>query len=142
MLYEVITIGDLADKGYLDYFTINAHCSIKYNGRELLFRDMGTVGAGNITEYRVQGVNGNFQVWDISNINSIFSVEGETSGSTFSFKAASEELHECVVLNLDYDYPRPIIDSAEKCVGMISNQNLHGMNPPNYIIIAPRNNFV
>ena len=46
-------------------------------------------------------------------------------------------MHEFVVLNLDYDYPRPIIDSGEKGVGMISNQNLHGMNPPNYIIIAP-----
>jgi len=128
---------DQTDEAYLDYITINARCDLAHNGNNTWFRDAESVGEGNIAEFSISGAGSSSQVWDITDINNIFSLAGSLNGGTFSFTASADTLRQYVVLDLNGDFPKPVINSEESGVGEVQNQNLRSLPSVNYIIVAP-----
>jgi hypothetical protein len=128
---------DLSDEAYIDYITINTRCVLSVNQEPFFFRDIKSVGDGNIAEYTISNINEIIQIWDVTNVNDVFAILGEKSGSTYKFKATSDELREYVLVNSGTNYPKPVIAPSVTGVGEVPNQNLRGQITYNYIIVAP-----
>ena len=129
--------GLISDEAYLDYITVNTRCQLRMNGEVLFFRDLQSLGENEVALYSVGDVNGETQLWDITNINNIFSIKGQQTGNTFEFKASTDELRQYVLLDTNFDFPRPVIDDSKFGVGPVENQNLRELTLVNYLIIAP-----
>jgi hypothetical protein len=128
---------DLTDEAYLDYFTLNARCELKYDGNTTFFRDIVSVGEGNIAAFTLKNMSSAYQVWDVTDINNVFTVKGELNGSTYTFKAPSDDLHQYLAMNPGGNFPKPIIDKDSRGVGVVANQNLHNLPVVDYLIVAP-----
>ncbi len=129
--------SDYSDECYINNITINARSTLSITQYPFLFRDIKSVGEGNIARFNLSNVTGDIRIWDITDINHVSAIIGEQSGSTYSFKATADVLREYAVVDLDYNYPKPIIDKNERGVGEVLNQNLRGLPAYNYIIVAP-----
>jgi hypothetical protein len=127
---------DLTDNAYLDYITVNARCVLSMTQNPLFFRDINSVDSGGVAKFTVENVNDDVSVWDITDVNNVFAIEGEKIGTTYDFKATTDNLHEYVLLNTGINYPEPVMDKAIKGVGVVPNQNLHNLPVYNYIIVT------
>lgn len=119
-----------AAEGYLSYIRVMGRRNLVFSGSSFNFRDSRVVGAGNITEYTLQGGNSNTYVWDVTDpVNALNQVYTSTGGQ-MKFTASSEVLHEYVVFNSTGSFPTPNV------VGKVANQNLHGLNQPDMIVLV------
>lgn len=128
---------DLNDKAYLDYITINARSRLLLSNSLLFFRDENSVGEGNIARYSIQNATSNTRVWDITDLNQTFAIQGEFSSNQYQFKASANEIRQYVAFNIDGSFPKPAIDPDETGVGEVSNQNIRALPVREYIVIAP-----
>lgn len=115
--------------GYLDYVEINGRRPLAITGDQMSFRDLLSVGSGNVASYQVQGANGNTRVWDVTDRNVPVIVNGTLSGSTFVFNREAESLHEFAVMNSANLY-------EPKYMGKVANQDIHGSGPVSMIIVT------
>jgi hypothetical protein len=121
-------------RGWLDYIIINARASLKMQTDFLEFRDLNVSGAGNITQFTLGSANANTILWDVSNQNDIRRITGNLSGTQLVFKVATDYLREFVAFNENGNYPVPVLQGSD--VGLIPNQNLHGPQQPDMVIIS------
>lgn len=122
--------GVSTNKGYLGFIEINARKPLNISGaQQLLFRDWRSVGAGNIAAYNLQGANNNTQVWDVTDPLNPVRMSGELNGNILNFSQEASMLHQFAALN-GTDLPAPTL------VGKIDNQNLHGHEQVDYIIVT------
>ncbi len=128
---------DLNDLAFIDYITINVRSDIILNTACLFFRDLNSVGDGNIAWFTVKNATSNTRIWDITYLNNTFAIQGELSSNEYRFKASANEIRQYVALNINGTFPTPIINSNEKGVGDIANQNIRALPAHKYIIIAP-----
>src|SRR5690606_24657454 len=84
--------------GYLDFLEVNARSNMKYfNG--MSFRDLNSVGFGNVAEMQITNYPSNGVVWEITSPTQPRKVQGSNVGGTFSFKVDSDSLREFVTFN-------------------------------------------
>jgi hypothetical protein len=122
--------GSVNAQGWLNWFELFPQRQLSMTGvDQLLFRDWETVGAGNVTEFRLQAAVSSTLVWDITDPLRPQNMTGTLNGSEFRFVNSAERLREYVAFN-QTNFLQPT------AVGKISNQNLHGAANPNYIIVA------
>jgi hypothetical protein len=127
---------DLSDNAFLDFITVNARCSLSYTQSPFYFRDINSIANGQVAQFTIDNVNENVDVWDVTDVNNVFAIQGEKVGTSMRFKANSSILHQYVLLNPTNDYPKPIIDKVYRGVGVVPNQNLRGLPTYNYIIVT------
>ncbi len=118
-------------EGWLNYFDINVRRLLTYNSGQLSFRDVESIGAGNISLFNIQTQNPNAQVWDITNVLNPKIIKTNYANNTLSFIARTDTLREFIVFDPAFSYS-PIV------VGNVPNQNLHGTNYADMIIITPQ----
>ncbi|MBN1950435.1 MAG: type IX secretion system sortase PorU [Bacteroidales bacterium] len=128
---------DQTDEAYIDYITLNGRSELKVAGNQTYFRDINSVGEGNIARFSLQNASSSIKIWDITNINQVHSLKGELSGSALNFKAPADTLRQYLAVNINGDFPKPLISRDERGVGEVPNQNLRSSAPANYIIVAP-----
>ncbi|MCW3121004.1 MAG: hypothetical protein JWQ38_496 [Flavipsychrobacter sp.] len=116
--------------GYLDYVEINARRNLVMTGEQMGFRDMRSVGTGNVVNYQLQGADGNTRVWDITNPQVPVLMNGSLNGNVYSFTQDAQVLHEFVAMNTSGKFFTP------KFVATVANQNLHAMPQSDCIIIS------
>lgn len=116
-------------KGYLNYIEINGRRSLTVTTNQLNFRDWQTTGAGKIASYTLANANGFTKVWDVTNPQKPILMQGNLSGSTFTFTQYANSLHEFAAMNSDVLF-------TPSYVGTVPNQNLHGIGPVDMIIVA------
>ena len=120
-------------KGYLNYIEVNVRRQLNVSGlQQLLFRDWRSVAAGNVANFQVQGAGSSTQVWDITNPLSPVRINGSLSGGVYSFSRDASMLREYAVIN-GTNLPMPSF------VEKTANQNLHGSDQVDYIIVANAN---
>ncbi len=129
--------GLISDEAYLDYITLNTRCQLRKDDEALFFRDLNSVGEDKVANFTISSVSGAAQVWDITDITNVFALKGEQSDNKFEFVAPTNNIRQYVLLDINYDYPRPIIDGSNRGVGAIDNQNIRALSIVNYLIIAP-----
>jgi hypothetical protein len=117
--------------GYLNYLEINTRRPLQMSGDQLSFRDLLSVGTGNVANYTLQGANGNTRVWDITNPQVPVVMNGSLSGSAYSFTQDAATLHEFAAMNSTNLL-------APKYIGRVANQNLHGSGQVDFIIVTAK----
>jgi hypothetical protein len=120
--------GDFNTKGWLDFIQLNAVSSLRYNGQPLYFRNISSVGSGNISRFEIQNVNSNVEIWDVTNPFSVQKINYNLSGNIASFNIATDSLKEFVAVETANDIPMGL--------GTINNQNLHALPQQDMLIVT------
>lgn len=116
--------------GWLDYIELFGECKLQYaSNSQLSFRNKSGVGDGNIVEYVFNTKGNGISVWDVTDPINIVKINGRLSGNTFKFKCEASNLHEFVAFYGSSFY-------SVTPIGKIPNQNLHGINGVEFVIIT------
>jgi hypothetical protein len=118
-------------RAYLDYIEIVGRRNLVFFGNSMLFRDLNSVGLGNVSLFNVSGVNASHRVWDVSSKTNPMMVEGTLTGNVFSFKQSTDTLREFFVFN-ENGFAQPSF------IKQVENQDLHALGQYDYIIVSPK----
>lgn len=117
---------------WLDYIEVNARRQLIMNGSQMNFRDLKSVGPGNIAEYHVIS-NSPIEIWDISDLYSIkLQTITNPSSSEYQFVLPADSLKQFVAFT-GTAFLSPSIS------GTVINQDLHALTNKNFIIVAHPN---
>jgi hypothetical protein len=122
--------SSFASLGHLNYLQLNFRRRLRLYQEQQSFRAINSTDAPT-TEYVIANAGG-ATVWNITNPADVRRQEYVQSGSTISFAAASLSLEEYVVFSGN-NFPAP------EFVGVVPNQNLHGIdgaNLPHLLIVT------
>ena len=122
-----------SSEGYLDYVNLNVKRDLVMSGNQMSFRNIECTDSGNVSEFTISNINSNLIVWDVTDFYNTKSISGNVTGNNYIFKANTDSLKEFIAF-----YPSNLIKPTltGDDVGLINNQNLHGLEPPDYIIIT------
>ena len=124
-----------ASEGWLDYLTLNTRCNLIFDGGQLAFRDDKEVGAGKVVKYQIGQATANNLVWDITDLGSIKQQTLASYGGGMEFTAPAQTIREYVVFDpLSALIPVPAYTGDG--LGAVDNQNLHGQDCPDMIILV------
>ena len=120
--------GNSSSLGWLDYIEINARRKLIFNGGQLLFRDLLSVGNG-LGQFDITSNGSTITLLDITSSTTPVQISTSSNGSVETFNANLDSLREfCVFDGTLYLKPAAI--------GTIENQNLHATPQVDYIIIT------
>tara|TARA_B100000508_G_scaffold141079_1_gene146036 strand:+ start:413 stop:4231 length:3819 start_codon:yes stop_codon:yes gene_type:complete len=118
-----------SDIGYLDFIEVNARSYLDFGSGTMEFRDLNSVGAGNVSLFQISNFSSGDVVWEITERTNPKLVNGTLNGSTYEFKVATDSLRTFVAFDgSNYKTPR--------FVEKVRNQNLHGLAQADYLIVT------
>lgn len=112
--------------GWLNYIEVNAIGKLTFGGGQMSFR---RTGHQDIVEYRLSGVNGAVQLWDVTDPLNPGKINATSTGGELKFTALADVLREYVISD-DNGFLKPVF------VEKVPNQNLHGLQPYTMIIVT------
>ena len=116
--------------GWLDEIELNARRKLTMHGNQLFYRDVNSLGAGNVSQFRVGGANNSInKIWDITDPFNVKEQQKTFSGGTYSYAVSTNVLREFVAFNTNYN--TQIFN-----FGKVSNQNLHGIAQADMVIVS------
>lgn len=118
-----------SSEGWLNFFSINVRRALKMSGNFMPFQDVQSIGSDNISEFQLSNTNSTIKIWETTNPLDIKEVQASSSGGATKFKVATDDLRRFVAFN-ENSYKTPTI------IGEINNQNLHGFENINMIIVS------
>jgi hypothetical protein len=123
--------GGINAQAWLNWFEIFPKRNLSLAGlNQLLFRDWESVGLGNNAEFRITDASANTSVWDVTTPELPIALKPILQGNELRFSAPAERLREYVAFqNQGFLLP--------EARGAVANQNLHGINKMDYIIVSP-----
>ncbi|MBT8220124.1 MAG: hypothetical protein KJP00_09875, partial [Bacteroidia bacterium] len=117
--------------GWLDLIEVNARRAIRYENQPLIFSDHHTQQFAT-SQIIIETLNPQLKVWDISNpLQPISIITNHTQNRT-SFNASTSLLRTFIAFNEDQSLT-PV------ALGQLPNQNLHGLDGINMLIVHPSN---
>lgn len=126
-----VTYGKSGDENaHLDYIRFQMRRALRLYDSQTAFRSTDAIG--NVSRFQVEDASSSTIVFEITDTQAPKLVSTTLDGSTLSFSiSASSQLREFVAFDKNRLNNTPII------VGEINPQDLHGMELPNMVIIAP-----
>ncbi|MDP4238819.1 MAG: type IX secretion system sortase PorU [Bacteroidota bacterium] len=121
--------------GYLNYLEVNARRQLKMSGPVMPFRNIDYLGTGSFNKYLLSAGNANTQIWDITDPLNVSRMVTETEDGKMTFVASGNEVNHYVALD-------PTASQAfqtPEIVGVVPNQDLHGMAQADMVIITHPN---
>jgi hypothetical protein len=117
-------------QAWLNYIELNARRSINFLAPSMNFRDINSVGVGNISEFKISPKGSEIEVWDVSEIDNVklMKLSGSPS-SVYRFLARTDSLREFVAFSQN-----GLLTPSK--VGVVAHQNLHSLSRIEYLIIA------
>jgi hypothetical protein len=125
-----------SDEGFLDYITVNARRDLILDDDILFFRDISSVNAGQVAQFRIEGCNASTQIWDITDHTNISKVNAQLNGSSLIFSAHADSLREYVAVNTTGNFEKPVFGGDISDVGPVANQDLHATGPYQMLIVT------
>jgi hypothetical protein len=126
---------DSNSEGWLNSMTINGRCELAMSGEdEFLFRESRSAGPGNVSEFHL-ALTGEPVIWDITDPSWPMNVPYTRSASEAVFTLETSGIREFIAFLPDGTFPTP--GYSGEGLGAIENQDLHGLQNPDMIIIAP-----
>ncbi len=116
--------------GYLDYISINVNRELIFIEDELQFRNNDLTESGSIVKYNLSSCPSDMVLWDVSNPLIPLNIDISVSNSTCTFNYDASTLKYFVAFDPSGSFPSP------EFVENIENQNLHGMDNANYLIVC------
>lgn len=125
-----ISFDDMSgDPGYLDYFLINYQRKLAIdNSVQLKFRSFASLNFA-ATNFNIYGMLPNMRVWDISAPSSILEMPFSISEEKGNILTNTDRLKEIIIFEPS-SLPAPVF------VAKIQNQNLRGLETPDFLIIT------
>ncbi len=121
-----------AGVAWLDRIEIQARRALNFRGPSISFRDIRSVGAGNVAQFNITNANPNVKVWRVTNGTSPQQVSTSFSAGVLSFTADATNLEEYIAF-AGSSFPFPQYE------GVIENQDLHNMPVPEMVIVTHPN---
>jgi len=121
-----------SSKGWLDYISINVRRSMVMSGNQMAFRDMKTVGTGNVAGFTLTQANSVRRIWDVTDPVNAQSINYGSNAPIISFNRPANVLREYIATT-DQNFPSPTF------FGKTPNQNLHALanqQPLDMIIVT------
>ena len=121
-----------ASRGYLNYLTVNARRQLIMTGSAMRVQNVDFLGTGTFDQYNVRNATAGVQIWDVTNHVNAFRIPASTVNDTLRFIAPNTTARTFVAINptLGSTFPKPEV------VGVVPNQNLHGMPQVDMVIIS------
>lgn len=116
--------------GYLDYIRLNFTRKLSLRGSQTAFR--GNL-PGEYATFEIDGCNANTRVWSVSESSGIKEIAGVLENGVYSVVAPAGQGDEYVVLDIKGTFPSVTV------LGNVENQNLHGVEQTDMVIIVPSN---
>ena len=121
---------DDGSQGWLDYLEVRVRRELRLDGSNLVFRDLRST-RHTATQYTLTGNTANYTVWDITDPVAPVQQQLVDDGVALRFGAASNTLRTFVAF-------RPgQASTAVEALGLIPNQNLHGIDRVDMVIVYP-----
>lgn len=114
--------------GWLDFIEVNARRKLIMNGKQLMFRDSESLGAGNVSEYILTSTTP-VNIWDITDPVNIKLQSTALSGSNYQFVLPSDTLRQFLAY-IGNDFDTPVKSGA------VENQDLHAIGNKDMIIVT------
>lgn len=121
--------GNSSAQGWLNYIRVNARRQLIFNTGVNEFRDLNSVGTGNVSEFIITSANPNFEIWEITSATDVQKINAIFSGTTYNFRLHTDSLREFVIFNHTFA-ANPV--RIEK----IQNQDLHALPYADLIIVS------
>lgn len=118
--------------GWLDYIDIILTRNLSMAGGQMAFRNLESVGTGNVANFQLSNANSALKVWEVTDPTNVNRVDATHQGSTVSFKIETDSLRQFVAFNGN-SFLSP------ELVGMVDNQNLHALSQVDMVIVAHPN---
>jgi hypothetical protein len=117
--------------GWLNYLELNCRRSLRMVGDQLMFRDLRSVGTGNIAEFVLEQSPNAHRVWEITDPTNVGEVALTVNGQQRSFRVATDSLRQFIAFR-DGGYLAPVK------VGRVANQDLHATpTPVDLVVVCP-----
>jgi len=115
--------------GWLNYIELNATRNLIFSGSQMLFRNISSVGAGNISEFNISNTPSSLQIWEVTDPLNVKEQLYTTNGNNGVFRIATDSLRQFIAFDgSNYNSP--------ELIGRIDNQNLHNLGQADLIIVA------
>lgn len=117
-------------QAWIDFIEIGARRALQFLPPSMNFRDVQSVGEGNVTRFEFKGGTSTTRVWDISNVANV--MEMKLNGSIAAghwFSVQTDSLKEFVA------FDEESIKTPQR-IGPVAQQNLHGMASVDYLVIT------
>ena len=115
--------------GWLNEIEMNVRRNLTVSGNQLFFRDMQSVGAGNISNFNLGNALNVSEVWEITDPFNVKKQSFNLTGSNLDFSVETDSLRSFVAFNTQYE-------SQVIGLGKVDNQNLHGIQAADMIIVS------
>ena len=118
--------------GYLNYLEVNARRHLTMSGSSMQFQNVDFLGKSSNNQYLLSNATANVQIWDITDLQNISKIPTETINGKMSFTDSGNTLKSYLAID-------PTASSAfpkSEIVGVVPNQNLHGIAQADMVIIT------
>ncbi|MBL7939443.1 MAG: type IX secretion system sortase PorU [Flavobacteriales bacterium] len=116
---------------WMDYLEWNARRELRMVGTQMAFRDLNSVGVGNVAEFVLDQAQSVARIWEITDPASARRVDFVTDGVSKRFRLRTDSLRRFIAFR-DNDYPEPTP------IGHVPSQNLHATAlPTDLVIVCP-----
>lgn len=115
---------------WLDYLTVNWRRQLRMEGDELHFRDAENTGGQKVARFQIEGATSAMRVLDITDPTEISEVPALFQNNQLSFVRPASTLREYLLFRPGGNFPEA------EFAGEVSNQNLHGMEVPEFLVIT------
>ena len=119
-------------RGYLDFLTVNAQRHLIMEGSVMPFHNRLNIANNSFNRYTLETNNQNIVIWDINDMLNVTKIPVTRTASNLSFIDSASEVKSYIAID-----PTNLasIPSA-KLLDKIPNQNIHGMEQIDYLIIT------
>ena len=121
--------------GYLNFLEVNARRQLKMSGSVMRFQNVDYLGQSSYLQFLLSNANANVRIWDITDIQNISSIVAGTENGKMTFVDTDNEVKNYLAIDptASADFPKPDV------VGVVPNQNLHGIAQADMIILTHPN---
>ncbi len=116
--------------GWINHISFNVERELRFSGSQMGFREPHISAAGNITRFEISQVSAEAAIWDISDTHNPLEIKYELNGDQAAFTIPTDSLKDFIIFD-QTGFLSPVSTEA------IPNQDLHGINSVNFVIISP-----
>lgn len=114
---------------WLDYLEVKAECNLDLSRGPIYFSQPKSIGPGNVSKFSISNANNQTTVWDVTDPYNTFAINGDLSGTVYTFKAETDTLRKFMAFN-NSGFSIPTYISKQP------NQNLLSLVDKEYVIIT------
>ena len=122
--------GNPSSRAYLDFIEVIGNCQLVAHGSQFSFYNSNASDPGGIYEYTVANVSNINEIWDVSDPINPKKIVNSGNTNDFIFKGYGGVKTYAILGTEPFFIPETIEDNQ------IVNQNLHGLNDLDYVIIS------